>query len=404
MKKIAFVLNSMNMGGTEKALLSMLNAMDLLENKVTIYLLAKKGELLSEIPNNVIVKEIKGYEKIKYYIHENIYKVIQKEILKGHVKNAICLGIAYCRAKLANDYCIYYKYFSKDIKNINEKFDLVVAYQGPMNYITYLVNKKFVARKKAAWIHFDISNMGYSRIGAEKVYQGIDKIFVVSEYSRQKFIEEFPELLERTETFLNILPRKKIVKMGSDKVEEIFEQEFINILTIGRISNQKGQDIIPRIVFLLNKKGYKIRWYLIGGVEKCDGKDPYKILENEIDKYHVKTNIIWLGIKENPYPYIKMCDIYVQPSRYEGYCTTTNEAKLFSVPIITTNVSGASEQFKNGENGIITEFDSEKIALEIEKIILKESVSKRLKKNLEKENLEKKESSVIPLLNLLEEL
>lgn len=386
MKKIAFVLSSMNMGGTEKVLLNMINSMDFNEYDIDIYLLEKKGALLKDVPKNVNLYEIENYKEIKNFVHDNIYVNFRNELKKLHFFKAVKLGIAYTTSKIKDDITIYYDSFSNVVNSVNEEYDLVAAYEGPMNFITYLVDKKFYSYKKAAWIHFDISKMGYTSLGASSVYDHIDQIFIVSEYAKRQFINEFPKLEEKCKVFYNILPKSKIIKKGDLLPEVFFDSNYINILTIGRISRQKGQDIIPKIIYLLKKEGYSVRWYLIGGLEKYDSEDPVQVIRKEEIKYGISDEIVFLGIKDNPYPYIKMCDIYVQPSRYEGYCTTTNEAKLFNVPIITTNVSGADEQFINGITGIITELDCNKIANEIMKIIGDDALSSKLKNNLKIEN------------------
>lgn len=401
MKKIAFVLNSMNMGGTEKTFLNLINSMNLEEFDITLYLLEKEGELLKDVPASVKIIEIENYKLIKQYVHNNIYQIVKKEIEKYHFFRALKFGISYTISKIKKDITIYYDSFSNIINHIEVDYDLVAAYQGPMNYITYLVDKKFYSSKKVCWIHFDISKMGYTREGASKIYQNIDKIFIVSSYAKGQFVREFPELKEKCEVFYNILPKQEILKKANLIPDVVFDDEYINILTIGRISRQKGHDIIPKILNTVRNKGFRVRWYLIGGVEKCDANDPLDKLKYNINKYKLNEEIINLGIKENPYPYIKMCDIYVQPSRYEGYCTTTNEAKLFNVPIITTNVSGADEQFKDYKTGLIVAFDPYLIAEKIIELIENKNIYNDLKENLKYENMNSCDSSENLLIDLL---
>lgn len=121
------------------------------------------------------------------------------------------------------------------------------------------------------------------------------------------------------------------------------------IVTVGRLSPEKGQQMIPKSTRILLDQGYEIYWYLVG-----DGPLRAEV-EQEIKKYDVQDHVILLGTKMNPYPYIKNCDIYVQPSFTEGYCTTTMEAKILHKPIITTDAPGMREQFVSGENGLIVE-------------------------------------------------
>lgn len=401
MKKIAFMLSSMNMGGTEKALLSMLGAMDLKKYEVTIYLLEKKGELLTKIPKEVKVIEIEGYSSVKKYIHESIYTNVKDELKDKKYIQALNLASKYSVGKIENNIFSYYDYISKNIVINDGEYDIAVAYQGPMNYITYLVEKKVKAKKKVAWIHFDIERMGYTRKMASELYNEIDKIFVVSQYAKEKFIKEFPKLKNKTEVMLNVVPVSEILEKGKTLKSPYESGEDIKILTIGRISNQKGQDIIPEIVRKLKNSKINLKWYLIGNIEKCDAEDPFTILENEIQKYGLEDEIKYLGVKENPYEWIEYCDIYVQPSRYEGYCTTTNEAKIFCKPIITTDVSGADEQFENNETGIIVAFDEEQIFQAIKKLVEDSELRGKLCTNLKRE-IENQESDCTDIQRFLD--
>lgn len=402
MKKIAFMLSSMNMGGTEKALLSLLSAMDLKKYEITIFLLEKKGDLLKQVPKKVKVVEIEEYFHIKKYIHESIYFNLKNELKNKKYFRVLVLGCKYLVSKIKNSSVVYYDYISKNIAIDDGNYDIAVAYQGPMNYITYLVSKKINAKKKVAWIHFDIEQMGYTGKMARGLYNEIDNIFVVSRYAKEKFIKEFPKLKDKTEVMLNVVPVGEILKKGKTLENPYETNEDIKILTIGRISNQKGQDIIPMIARKLKSLKINFRWYLIGNVEECDVENPFEILKNKIQEYGVEEEIKYLGVKENPYEWIEHCDIYVQPSRYEGYCTTTNEAKLFCKPIITTDVSGSDEQFKNNETGIIVEFDEEQIFQAIKRVIGNIELRKNLCDNLKKEiiNKERECSDIQKFLNL----
>ena len=145
----------------------------------------------------------------------------------------------------------------------------------------------------------------------------------------------------------NLLSTKEITLQSEDHVNWIPQNTAI--LTVGRLVSIKGQAMIPRTTRLLLDAGYEVYWYLVG-----DG--PLReTVEAEIQKYDVAEHVILLGTQTNPYPYIKNCDIYVQPSFSEGYCTTTMEAKILHKPIVTTDAPGMREQFVSGVNGLIVD-------------------------------------------------
>jgi len=164
------------------------------------------------------------------------------------------------------------------------------------------------------------------------------------------------------------------------------EMKGLNILTVGRLSTEKGQQMIPATVRLLLDAGYDVHWYLVG-----DG--PLReTIEAEIEKYNVQDHVILLGTQMNPYPYIKNCDIYVQPSFSEGYCTTTMEAKILHKPIVTTDAPGMREQFVSGENGLIVDAMTPQALFEgIRTLLDHPELCQKFVGNLEKETFDNRE-------------
>ena len=161
------------------------------------------------------------------------------------------------------------------------------------------------------------------------------------------------------------------------------------VLTVGRICEQKGQDIIPNIVEKLKKRNVSLKWYLLG-----EG-DYESLIKQKIKEKGIEKDIILLGKKTNPYPYFKKCDLYVQTSRHEGFGITLTEAKFFLKPIITSSFAGADEQIKNGENGFIVNFNEDKF---VEKIIyLKNNidVQRKMIEKLKEEKLQFKQKQIL---------
>lgn len=378
MKKILFMCINMNIGGTEKALLTMLNEMDSNKYDITLLMLEQYGGFLSEIPNFVKIEYINDYKNIKSFIKDPP-KLLLKRLIKGKKYiNGISMISIYTISKLTRNMNYYYKYILRSVKKLDEEYDLAVAYAGPMDFITYFILNKIEAKKKAQWIHFDVTKIGFNIKFAEKNYKKFDKIFVVSEEAKEKLQKYIPELEEKTEVFTNIVNYKEIkrksneFKAFNDKVDDI------KLLTVGRLTKQKGQDMIPRILKRLINDGYNIRWYCIGEGYLKDELNK-KIKENELE-----NRLILLGKKLNPYPYFKECDVYVQPSRYEGFCITLAEAKIFRKPIIITDFVG-SEQIKNNETGIIVRCNEDDIYNSIKSIINNKDTSNLFIENLGKE-------------------
>ena len=151
-----------------------------------------------------------------------------------------------------------------------------------------------------------------------------------------------------------------------------FSKNSINILSVGRLCYPKNFESIPEICKYLRKDGYDVKWYIIGSGESHD------LILSNIKKFEMDEAVILLGQKTNPYPYIKKCDIYIQPSRYEGKAITVLEAQALEKPVIITNYKTANSQLKNCENGFIVELEPKKCAKGIEKIIDNDNLRKKV--------------------------
>lgn len=380
MKSILFMLINMNIGGTEKALINMLHELQKEKYKVTVLLLEKYGGFLDQIPDWVEVKYLSEYKNLKKYINEPPQKIFKELLIKKEYINAFNLFLSYCISKLKDDISYYYKYLLKDVSDLEEEYDIAVAYAGPMDFITYFVANKIRAKKRVQWIHFDISKIGFNKRFAENMYSKFDKIFVVSEEGKNKLNLLIPSLSDKTEVFFNIISSTLIKNMAEN--EEGFNDNYngIRILTVGRLSREKGQDITISVLEKLLKQGYEVRWYCIG-----EG-NMRKELEDMIKNKNLQDNYILLGSKRNPYAFMKECDIYVQSSRHEGYCITLAEARCFNNPIITTNFTGANEQIRNEKTGLIVNFNQDEMYKAIKRIIkdreLRDSIGNNLGKEL----------------------
>ena len=377
MKKLLFMCISMNIGGTEKALLTMLNEMDRSKYDITLFMLEEYGGFLNQIPDGIKVMYLKEYKTLKKFINDPP-QLVAKELIKNRkIIKGLSVLFVYIISKLMKDISIYYKYILSNVDTLNEEYDIAIAYAGPMDFISYFVINKIKSKKRVQWIHFDISKIGFNVNFAKKIYDKFDKVFVVSNEGKDKLINFLPSLKDKTEVFFNIISCKMIEKMSYEG--EGFSDDFdgTRILTVGRLSKEKGQDLIIPVLKKLKENGYKVRWYCIG-----EGKirDEYEKL---IKEKNLENNFILLGANPNPYPYIKKSDIYVQTSRHEGYCLTLAEAKCLCKPIVTTNFIGAYEQIEDEINGFIVNQNEDDIYGKIKLIIDNKAISDKFIKNLE---------------------
>lgn len=348
-KKILFMVSSMNIGGVEKSLLSLLSVIPNDKYNITVLILEKKGGFLEYIPEHVKLEEAEWFKDIKPIIMESPQNTIKRYLRTGKIFKIPSFIYSYYKSKNTGDRYIYYKNVLKSIPNNDEYYDAAIAYAGPTEIIDAYITHKVNANKKIGWVHFDISQHNINKKLYEKLYEKFDKVFAVSNEANKKLNEIIPSTRVKSEVLLNIISKDLINEMAEEEVE--FDNEFdgIKIVTVGRLSKEKGQYLAIKALSKLKEDNYKVRWYCVG-----DGNSRSEY-EKLIQEYKLENDFILLGLKANPYPYIKNADIYVQTSRHEGYCLTLAEARCLCKPIISTNFIGAYEQINNNINGIIIE-------------------------------------------------
>ena len=372
-KKIAIVTKKMILGGIEKVLLSMLLDIDKEKYDVTIFLEEKGGVLEEDIPSWI---------KIEYIFEE--CKSIREDLLvslkKFNIIDFIKLFYSGVRIYTLKEEYKIYKDRCSILPKRKEKYDIAISYHNPMNLSTLYVIDKLNADKKVMWIHTDIEKYSKQVDYFKTYYYKYDKIFTVSPGAYRAFCGKYPDLSEKTEVFYNRIVKSEIVsKIDGKNYYEDFDG--IKVLTVGRICYEKAIDLIPEISRKLKDDGYKFKWYCVGwgGIER---------IRELIKKYDVEDCFILLGSNKNPYNYMKNCDIYVQPSRYEGYVTTITEAKCFERPIVATNIEGIKEQIVNEKTGILVECSVDELYTGVKKLIDDESLRNKLSVNLSKENID----------------
>ncbi|TMW70541.1 glycosyltransferase [Alteribacter natronophilus] len=387
-KKVLFMLINMNIGGTERAFLNMVSEMPTEKYEITLLLLEKYGGFLDQVPSHVNVEYVDGYKNIKPLINDPPKQTALKLVKKGEWVKGVSFSVFYLLSKVMKRKEIFFSYLTRKFKHEKE-YESAIAYAGPMDFISYLVLSKIKAKKKYQWIHFDITKIGFSAFYAQRNYPKFDKILVVSEEASHKLIDIIPPIKNNSVIFPNIVSGEMLNQLS--KAGEGYTDQFDGrkILTVGRLSYEKGPDLAIEAASLLLKDGIEFKWYWVGEGKKMSH---YQALIRELN---LENHFILLGLKSNPYPYMADCDLYVQPSRYEGYCITTLEASRFKKPIVTTDVNGAREQFQDNRNGLIVEITSLGLYQGIVRLLKDELLQQRLvnglaeNKDIEQMNFDK---------------
>lgn len=345
--KIAFFINFLKIGGIERALLNLVKILPKDEFDITVYVGIKEGSLLEETKKYAKVIEIPQFEeKIVYDFKETLKKYIKKlKIIK-----AVKLILQKIKIKLEHKET---NFMALELPKLNEKFDVAVAYQVPISAITLYVSNNVVADKKILWSHCDMKSVKKETIKCyEKYFENFDYIISVSEDTNDHIKELVPRFEKKCIYIDNVIDVNGIKEWSKINQNEINKKDnTINILTVARLAKGKGYNLAIEVTKKLICNDYNVKWFAVG-----DGEERNK-LEKMIKTYNLEKNFIMLGEKDNPYPYIKSCDIYVQPSEYEGACTATIEAKILEKPIVTTKTSGISKNFKDKKTAIITNYN-----------------------------------------------
>lgn len=386
MKRVLFMISSMNIGGVEKSLLSLLSVIPKEKYDVTVLMLEKKGGFLKQLPSWVKIEEVDWFENIKPKIMQPPKKTIKEYFENRRYIKALTFVLSYVVSKKLKDRYVFYKEIFKGIPHNKNKYDIAIAYQGPTDIIDYYIVNRVTSEKKISWVHFDVFQHQINTKLYGKLYDQLDNIFVVSKEAQKHLIEKFPIVKSKTSVFFNIVLPDLINEMAKEKVEFDNGYKGMKIVTVGRLSNEKGQDLAIKVLSMLRKEGYEVRWYCIG---EGENRAYYETL---ICKYNLKKDFVLLGSTQNPYPYVHQSDIYVQTSRHEGYCLTLAEAKCLKKPIVTTNFTGAYEQIKDGYNGFVVECNEESLYNKIKYLLDQQGVRDEVTINLlgeEFDNLEK---------------
>lgn len=369
-QRIFFLLYSMNVGGVEKSLVNSISVLPRDKFDIHIGLVHPEGGFLKSLPSDVTIHEIPEIAKHWGELKNPPLETIRMFVTSGMWIKAMTALWIYIVCKLQGSFYWWLDYVLKDTKGILDEFDIAIAYAGPTADIDYYVCKKINAKKRIGWIHFDISKCGIDGGIVKRLYKQYERIFVVSEVGKMIFDEHFPEYKDKTVVFHNVVSPRQIVSLARDG--STFDDVFTGkrILTVGRISQEKGQRIAIQALKLLSDNYPHLRWYFIG-----EGSDMPNC-QNEAEKLGVADQVVFLGTKTNPYAYMRDCDIYVQPSRHEGFCITLAEALCFDNPIVATDFTGAREQLINRDNGFVVGMGAEAIAFGIEKALCASKTTK----------------------------
>lgn len=399
-KRVLIIGITMAAAGSEKSFLSFaLHAIDYSRYDVDLLLAKRDGDFLDRVPKEIRILDMGEMGElflldkknafpliVKYGMYKNPFRIfsllpyIVKKIVGGSSESA-----AFAAHRI-------WMNLMKTMPALEKQYDIALAYWGDRTMF-YMVDK-VKADQKIAWLHFDYGKPPRENVLYEKYFSACDRVITVSKEIENSLKKALPHIASKVLTVENIIDEKEILKLSEKSAN--FGDDFsgIRIVTMGRICDQKGYDLAVPAIARLKKEGYPVKWYILGRGSAEEERE----LADLIDQYHARDAISILGIRKNPYPYIKKADIYMQPSRHEGKPISVEEAKILCKPILVTNYTSAREQLENGKFGMITEISEDGIYSGLKILLDDEGLRLQYSRILSEI---KKEKSEIFLENLL---
>ncbi len=377
-KQVLFFIESLQCGGAEKSLISLLPLLDYSKMDVDLLLLKRGGIFEQYVPKQVHIIDFE--QRVSPWL----YRIYQ-------LRFSLRLRWNKLAGKKEHGAETRWKTMLRAYTPLQKQYDVVIAYQ--QGFPTYYIIDKVHAAKKCTWINADITQVGYNARFNRPYYDKADVIVPVSD--RLKDILATSDYVPANKLFpvFDILNPQLICTMA-DEPQALMQNEGLKIVTVGRMVRLKGYDIAVEAAKILRNKGLKFCWYFIG-----DGNDRATV-ESLINTYALEECVTLLGEQANPYPFVKACDIYVQTSRNEGFGLTIAEAKILHKPVVSTNFPVVHDQIADEQNGLIAEMSAEDIAQKIVRLIDDKELRTKIVHTLQQEqnNTAEQESAKVNAL------
>lgn len=365
-KKILFIISNLETGGVSKSMTSLMNVIDRERYDVSLMIVSSGGPLTELLPKDlrIITNPVWGALTDRL---EGISKLLRL----GHPLLAVGHGIRLlmsCFSKSMAGIMI-----ARMMPALNEDFDVVVDYNGQQQ-LYYMVDK-LKAKKKITFFHSDYAKWPYYYSADKRYFSKVDYIFTISYECVNSLKRFFPEQSDKIRLIENISSSCLIERMANGIVNDMGSKSC-NLLTVGHVCENKGIYWAIEAASILNARGIDFMWYFVGSVDR---RHEYESLckRKGIDDF-----ISFLGIRTNPYPYLRKATIIVHPSKFEGRSIALDEAKLLCKPVVVTNFSTVNDQFTDRVNASICEMNPESIADSIEELLADEQLRNRYRTNL----------------------
>ncbi|MDR0602850.1 MAG: glycosyltransferase [Bacteroidales bacterium] len=367
MKRILFITSTLDSGGISKSMINLLNTIDKNKYIIDLFIFRPTDLYLQFLPKQI---RLITNEKMNLAFAP-FPQCVLFLLKKGFFFIAIMRLIAAIVSRFNHGYSAWI--LSKIIPVLNEAYNCVVDYNG--QHLLYYMIDKIRADVKISFFHFDYSKWSHYYTMDKKYYPRVNYIFGVSENCVKSLKIYFPVCKNKINVMENIISSQLIKEMAEEEITD-FNLDAPVILTVGHVNKQKGTDLAIAAASILVENKVKFKWYFIGA---CPEIEKYSKMKKQ---YGVNEKIVFLGLKTNPYPYIKYSTVFCLPSQYEGKSIALDEAKILCKPIVVTNFSTVNDQFVNGINATICEMTPTSLATALSTLLLNKHLREKYTNNL----------------------
>lgn len=376
--RVFIAMHYLELGGAESALIGLLDAWDYDRADIDLFLYAHRGELMRYIPARVnLLPENRHYASVESPIRDTIRRG--------------CLGVALGRWLGHRSFARFvsrehphngdaiFAHIGKAVTKFlpqmaSGTYDLAISFLTPH----YQVLERVKARRKICWIHTDYSYICPDVTLERSMWSAYDNIISISADVTRSFLKRFPGLDNKIVMIENIMPVTSIRERAEEPLPSgVYGKDTFDILSVGRFTHQKNFDNVPailrRTIGITGRDD--LRWHLVGyGLEEDK-------IRQAIIKEGMEGRVIIHGKQENPYPFIAGCDLYVQPSRYEGKSVCVREAQALGRPVVIADYPTAPSQVTDGADGIILPLENDRFARGLASVIEDDALMSRLSEN-----------------------
>lgn len=354
--KVLFRHRSMEMGGVEKVILSILHNLNPEKFDITVCLNLNQGELRNEFPKHV--KKIYLTEgKEDFSTNPLIHKL---QLVRRRLK----------LLRIQKDHKISDRLLG------NKKFDIEIA----PTYAAFssVVNSSNRASKKIGWFHSEINVPSLQPLVPNiiKNFPQFDHMIYCSQKIKDMMHQYYPELKYPEESVvINAIPIEEIKRKAEEKINDFPEGPVF--VSVGRLHNRKGYHKLIDAHKRLIDEGLKHSIVVVGSGGEM------KNLTEQIHMNNVQDSFILSGNKMNPYSYVKNADYFIMPSESEAWPLVIAEALILQKPIIATDTGDVGLMIKDRETGYLINYDTDEMYAAMKTFLTDPELIARIRKNLE---------------------